>query len=56
VRQVILQAKNFLQNTPLGPGAVAFQFAQVGKDQAAQAFLGALDIDPQIGKQIDCTR
>jgi len=27
----------------------------VGKDTGAQAFLGALDTDPQVGKQIDCT-
>lgn len=28
---------------------------QVGKDTGAQAFLGALDTDPQVGRQIDCT-
>ncbi|MCJ1241496.1 hypothetical protein MMC14_009501 [Varicellaria rhodocarpa] len=33
-------------NSPYGPGAIAFEFAQVGKDQAAQAFLGQLDKDP----------
>jgi hypothetical protein len=55
VRQVITQAKNFLQNSPLGAGAVAFQFAQVGKDTGAQAFLAALDTDPQVGRSIDCT-
>ena len=30
VRSVITNAKRGLQNGPLGPGAVAFQFAQVG--------------------------
>ena len=27
---------------------------QVGKDQSAQAFLGQLDKDPQVGSMIDC--
>jgi len=27
---------------------------QVGKDQSAQAFLGKLDTDPQVGSMIDC--
>lgn len=39
----------------LGPGAVAFQFAQVGNDQKATEFLGKLDSDPQIGSMVDCT-
>ena len=46
VAQVIKNAKNISQNSPYGPGAIAFEFAQVGKDQAAQAFLGQLDKDP----------
>lgn len=28
VRQVVMNAKQQLQNSPYGPGAVAFQFAQ----------------------------
>ena len=28
VRQVVMSAKQHLQNSPYGPGAVAFQFAQ----------------------------
>ncbi|KAA6406382.1 MAG: hypothetical protein FRX48_09837 [Lasallia pustulata] len=40
---------------PYGPGAIAFEFAQVGKDQAAQAFLGQLDRDPEVGRMIDAT-
>ena len=28
---------------------------QVGKDQSAQAFLGQLDKDPEVGKMIDAT-
>lgn len=38
-----------------GPNAVAFQFAQVGKDREAQEFLSHLDKHPQVGKMIDCT-
>lgn len=40
---------------PLGPGAVAFQFAQVGNDQKATEFLAKLDNDPQVGSMVDCT-
>ncbi|KAF1965632.1 hypothetical protein BU23DRAFT_627156 [Bimuria novae-zelandiae CBS 107.79] len=39
----------------LPPGGIAFQFAQVGNDQAARQFLGKLDEDPQLDKFIDCT-
>ncbi|KAL5405131.1 hypothetical protein PMIN06_004834 [Paraphaeosphaeria minitans] len=39
----------------LPPGGIAFQFAQVGNDQAARAFLGKLDEDPQLDRFIDCT-
>ncbi len=38
-----------------GPDAVSYQFAQVGDDQKAQAFLGELDAHPVIGDLIDCT-
>lgn len=38
-----------------GPGAIAFQFAQVGNDQAARDFLGKLDSDPTVGPMVDCT-
>ena len=38
-----------------GPGAVAFQFAQVGNDAKATEFLAKLDNDPQIGGMVDCT-
>ncbi len=34
-----------------GPKAVAFQFAQVGTDQRAQAFLEKLDKDPQVSER-----
>ncbi|MCJ1314336.1 hypothetical protein MMC25_008017 [Agyrium rufum] len=44
-----------LQRLPCGRGAAAFQFAQVGNDQAARAFLGKLDQEPGIGDVIDCT-
>lgn len=39
----------------LPPGAIAFEFAQVGNDQLARAFLGKLDEDPQVGALVDCT-
>lgn len=46
VANVIKNAKNIAMNSPFGPGAIAFEFAQVGKDQAAQAYLAQLDKDP----------
>jgi hypothetical protein len=44
-----------LNGQPLGEGAIAFQFAQVGNDQKATEFLAKLDNDPQIGRMVDCT-
>jgi hypothetical protein len=41
--------------THYGPGAVSFQFSQVGTDQRARDFLSSLDEDPHIGRLIDCT-
>ena len=38
-----------------GPGAVAFQFAQVGNDLKAREFLSKLDNDPMVGPLVDCT-
>ncbi|GBF92690.1 hypothetical protein Rsub_05059 [Raphidocelis subcapitata] len=38
-----------------GPRPIAFQFAQVGRDARAQAFLSKLDQDPGVGDIIDCT-
>jgi len=55
VVSVIKEAKKLATNSPYGPGSIAFEFAQVGKDQAAQAFLGRLDKHPDIGKMIDAT-
>jgi len=54
VVQVIKEARNRLA-AQYGPKAVAFEFAQVGKDQRAQAFLGQLDSHPEVGASIDCT-
>eukprot|EP00775_Hariotina_reticulata_P010678 gene10678-10837_t len=54
VVQVIKDARNRLA-AQYGPKAVAFEFAQVGKDQRAQAFLGQLDKHPEVGGSIDCT-
>ncbi len=52
---VIKEAKNLATSSGYGPGSIAFEFAQVGKDQAAQAFLARLDKHPAIGKMIDAT-
>lgn len=54
VRNVVLNAVN--ETTRAGyPGAVRFQFAQVGTDLKAQEFLAELDNDHQIGGYIDAT-
>ncbi|KAI4137844.1 MAG: hypothetical protein LQ341_004959, partial [Variospora aurantia] len=49
-------ASNELSRMPqYGPGAISFQFAQVGDDQQAREFLAKLDSDPQVGQLVDCT-
>ncbi|BFZ54774.1 hypothetical protein PYCC9005_001811 [Savitreella phatthalungensis] len=54
IRNVVATAVQ--ESTRAGyPGAVRFQFAQVGKDMKAQQFLSELDTDPQIGGMIDAT-
>lgn len=53
--QVIKEAKNTLIRSPYGPGAIAFQFAQVGNDLRARDFLGKLDTDGEVGAMVDCT-
>ncbi|KAL4947560.1 hypothetical protein BDW69DRAFT_178176 [Aspergillus filifer] len=55
VAQGIRYAVDEVSRTPLGRGAVAFQFSQVGNDTKARDFLGSLDNDPSIGGLIDCT-
>lgn len=47
--------QNSLNGQPLGNGAIAFQFAQVGNDAKATEFLAKLDNDPQVGSMVDCT-
>lgn len=42
-------------NPQMGPGAIKFQFAQVGNDTKAREFLGKLDEDPTVGALVDCT-
>jgi hypothetical protein len=54
IAQTILDARTLLAGR-YGPRAVAFQFAQVGKDREAQEFLARLDNHPQVGSMIDCT-
>ena len=51
----IRNAATELGRTRYGPGAVSFQFAQVGNDQQATAFLAKLDNDPAVGSLVDCT-
>lgn len=55
VFSVIKDTKKFLSNTPYGPGACAFQFAQVGNDLKARDFLASLDTDREVGAMVDCT-
>jgi hypothetical protein len=43
------------RNPRYGPGAVSFQFAQVGNDLKAREFLSRLDSDPTVGPLVDCT-
>lgn len=52
---VIKNAKKVTGNSAYGPKAVAFSFAQVGKDTEAQAFLEKLDTDRHVGDLVDCT-
>ncbi|KAK9802946.1 hypothetical protein WJX72_005363 [[Myrmecia] bisecta] len=53
--KVIKGAKAMAAESPYGPGAIAFEFAQVGRDQQAQAFLAKLDNDPTVGAMVDAT-
>ncbi|KAL8680380.1 MAG: hypothetical protein Q9186_003409 [Xanthomendoza sp. 1 TL-2023] len=53
---VIQYTSNELSKMPhYGTGAVSFQFAQVGNDQMARAWLAKLDSDPRVGHLVDCT-
>jgi uncharacterized protein YegL len=52
---VIKNAKKITSGSQYGAGAVAFEFAQVGKDTEAQAFLGKLDTDREVGGMVDAT-
>ncbi|OQO14696.1 hypothetical protein B0A48_00077 [Cryoendolithus antarcticus] len=51
--ETIRYAMGATQN--LGPGAIAFEFAQVGNDEKATQYLAKLDNDPQVGRMVDCT-
>ncbi|OAX78196.1 hypothetical protein ACJ72_07499 [Emergomyces africanus] len=56
VADAIRYASSELKLLPqYGPGAISFQFAQVGNDLKAREFLGKLDEEPGIGNLIDCT-
>eukprot|EP00891_Asterochloris_glomerata_P006504 jgi/Astpho2/6504/Aster-06964 len=51
--EVIMAAKRACLNSQYGGKAVAFMFAQVGKDQGAQQFLQLLDSNRDIGDVVD---
>lgn len=53
--QVINNTNRTLAQTRYGSDAISFQFAQVGNDQKARAFLEELDKHPEIGGLIDTT-
>jgi len=53
--ETVQYAVQAAQRSQYGPGAVAFQFAQVGNDQKATEFLAKLDNDPMVGSEVDCT-
>lgn len=55
IRSVIKDAKKACHKSYAGDGAVAFEFAQVGRDEGAQRFLAKLDNDKDVGKLVDCT-
>lgn len=55
VFDAIKYASNELSRSPYGKGAVSFQFAQVGNDLKARAFLGKLDDEPGVGELVDST-
>ncbi|KAI9001753.1 hypothetical protein DFJ74DRAFT_454588 [Hyaloraphidium curvatum] len=55
VFDVIGACRKALAATQYGVGAAEFQFVQLGKDLAAQKFLGQLDSDPVIGDLVDVT-
>lgn len=55
VFDVISRAHDELARTRYGPDAVSFQFAQVGDDLKAEAFLASLDAHPKVGPLIDST-
>lgn len=55
VFKVVEDVKKEFLKSKYRPGACSFQFAQVGNDMKAREFLEQLDIDPVVGKMVDCT-
>jgi hypothetical protein len=53
--RAIKDAADELSRTPLGAGAIAYQFTQVGEDEEARRFLNRLDTHPQVGHLVDVT-
>jgi hypothetical protein len=55
VINTIREARNMSLQSKYGENAIAFSFAQVGSEPSATAWLEQIDVDPQVGKCIDCT-
>lgn len=55
VVSAIMTTKNDIAQTKYGAKAVSFQFAQVGRDRAAQQWLSEIDKDSHVGSMIDAT-
>lgn len=55
IKRVIVEANETARRSRYGSGAIAFEFAQVGKDAKAQQFLASLDNDARVGHMIDAT-
>lgn len=55
VIQVIKTCKTACERSKYGQNAMAFSFAQIGKDKSATEYLSELDCHFEIGHLIDCT-
>lgn len=55
INTAILRCRDLCGRSKYGENAMAFAFAQAGKDKTAADWLKEIDRDPQIGHLIDCT-
>jgi hypothetical protein len=55
VVETIKYCRNACLRTKYGQNAVAFSFSQIGSDRKAAAWLGEIDVHPEVGHIIDCT-